>query len=86
MRPEGRNRRDKTMTMADVRNNRVALSTVGLDDEMIIRMTPAEISEYFTRDNFVAMFGECDLSDTELATWRMAAGGQKFLLENLDKI
>lgn len=74
------------MTMADVRNNRVALSTVGLDDEMILRMTPAEINAYFTRENFTAMFGECDLSDIELATWRMAAGGQKFLLENLDKI
>lgn len=74
------------MTMADVRNNRVALSAVGLDDEMILRMTPAEINAYFTRGNFTAMFGECDMSDIELATWRMAAGGQKFLLENLDKI
>jgi len=74
------------MTMTDVRNNRVALSTVGLDDEMIIAMTPAEINAYFTRDNFIALFGECDLSDSELATWRMAAGGQKFLLENLDQL
>lgn len=72
------------MTKQDVHNNRVELSTVGLDDEMILRMTPAEINAYFTRENFTAMFGECDLSDSELGTWRMAAGGQKFLLENLE--
>ena len=74
------------MTMADVRNNRVALSTVGLDDEMVLRMTSEEIDQYFTAENFTAMFGECDYSGIELATWAFAARGQKFLLENLDKI
>ena len=74
------------MTMTDVCNNRAELSTVGLDDEMINRMTNEEIVQYFTADNFVAMFGECDLSDIELATWAFAAKGQKFLLANLDKL
>lgn len=72
------------MTKQDVHNNRVELSTVGLDDEMILRMTSEEIDQYFTAENFTAMFGECDVSDSELQTWRMAASGQKFLLENLE--
>lgn len=74
------------MTMTDVCNNRAELSTVGLDDEMINRMSNEEIVQYFTAENFVAMFGECDLSDIELATWAFAAKGQKFLLANLDKL
>jgi len=74
------------MTLADVEMNRVKLSTVGLDDEMINRMTKEEIVQYFTAENFVAMFGECDLSDIELATWAFAAKGQKYLLANLDKL
>jgi len=74
------------MTLADVEMNRVELSTVGLDDEMINRMTKEEIVQYFTAENFVAMFGECDLSDIELATWAFAAKGQKYLLANLDKL
>lgn len=72
------------MTKQDVHNNRVELSTVGLDDEMILRMTGEEIDEYFTHKNFISMFGECDLSDSELGTWRMATHGQKYLLQNLD--
>lgn len=72
------------MTIADVRNNRVVLSTVGLDDEMVLRMTSEEIDQYFTEENFTAMFGGCNTSDAEMAEWRMAARGQKFLLQNLD--
>lgn len=74
------------MTMADVRNNRAELSTVGLDDEMILCMTTDEIDAYFSAENFTAMFGECDLSEFELSAWAFAARGQQYLLNNLDKI
>lgn len=63
-----------------IRNNRKCLSTIGLDDQMVIGMSDAEIAKYCTRDNFIAMFGECDLSDAELATFEMAIRGQRRLL------
>jgi hypothetical protein len=65
-----------------IRNNRKCLSTIGLDDEMILGMSDADIAEYCTRDNFIAMFGECDLTDAELATFTMAIRGQRFLLKD----
>jgi hypothetical protein len=73
-----------TITRQDIINNAKDLSTVGLESEMIERMSEAEINAYFTPENFAAMFGECDLNGFELATWALAARGQKFLLENLD--
>lgn len=75
-----------TITKQDVIDNGKELSALGLDDEMILGMTTEEINRYFTAENFTAMFGECDYSDIDLATWAFAARGQKFLLENLDKI
>lgn len=74
------------MTITDVRNNSVELSTVGLDDEMITRMTADDIDAYFTAENFTAMFGECTMSDDELATLRIAAGWQKYWLRHFSQI
>ena len=75
-----------TITQQDIANNAKDLSTVGLESEMIERMSNDEINAYFTADNFTSMFGECDLSDIELATWAFAARGQKYLLANIHLI
>jgi hypothetical protein len=72
------------MTIQDVKDNRVELSTIGLDDQMVLEMADAEIDAYCTTENFTAMFGGCDLTAADLAGWALAIRGQQFLLRNLD--
>lgn len=74
------------MTKQDVMDCANELSELGLDSEMLLRMDGDQIEQYFSRDNFIHMWGECDFSDVELSLWRTVARGQQHLLQNMDKL